>query len=209
MNFSISPYYAASLRPTVRRQCADNTHSWTVNKEFFATSTEMSEIDWAQTLNETAFWWRHKGPVTSQFTDLIRWPIYILIAFLFLAFNLYSWAHMWQIIHHTKMSPIDTCTIVFDIVLCWWDCSLGGWHTLFCTINNRSLCCNKGTCKFAPLPYMDGDGETNDGTLLSRGLKYPFCQWTRQWIHNTSIVVARYLQLMAVETIPDAWEPRQ
>ena len=34
----------------------------------------VSEIDLFQPRHETAFWWRHNGPVTSQLTDLIKWP---------------------------------------------------------------------------------------------------------------------------------------
>ena len=36
----------------------------------------LSEIDWSQPRHGTALLWRHKGPVTSQLTDLIGWPIY-------------------------------------------------------------------------------------------------------------------------------------
>ena len=39
-------------------------------------------------------------------------------------------------------------------------------------------------------------------------LKYAFYQWTRQRIHNTLIVVDRYLRLMGDKTIPDSSEPR-
>ena len=38
----------------------------------------VSEIDLSQPRHETAFWWRHNGPVTSQLTDPIKWPIYPL-----------------------------------------------------------------------------------------------------------------------------------
>ena len=33
----------------------------------------VSEIDLSQPRHETAFWWRHNGPVTSQSTDPIKW----------------------------------------------------------------------------------------------------------------------------------------
>ena len=36
----------------------------------------VSEIDLSQTRHETAFWWRHNGPVTSQLTNRIEWPNY-------------------------------------------------------------------------------------------------------------------------------------
>ena len=38
----------------------------------------VSEIDLYQPRHETAFWWRHNRPVTSQLTDLIKWPNYPL-----------------------------------------------------------------------------------------------------------------------------------
>ena len=38
----------------------------------------MSEIDLSQPRHETAFWWRHNGPVTSQWTDPIKRPNYPL-----------------------------------------------------------------------------------------------------------------------------------
>ena len=34
----------------------------------------VSEIDLSQPRHETVFWWRHNGPMTSQFTDPIKWP---------------------------------------------------------------------------------------------------------------------------------------
>ena len=37
---------------------------------------QVSEIDLSQPRHETAFWWRHNGPVTSQLTDRIKWPNY-------------------------------------------------------------------------------------------------------------------------------------
>ena len=36
----------------------------------------VSEIDLSQPRYETAFWWRHNEPVTSQLTDRIKWPNY-------------------------------------------------------------------------------------------------------------------------------------
>ena len=38
----------------------------------------VSEIDLSQPRHETAFWWRHNGPVTSQLTDPIKWRNYLL-----------------------------------------------------------------------------------------------------------------------------------
>ena len=60
---------------------------------------------------------------------------------------------------------------------------------------------------------MDDDGETTYETaiFLCFNLKYTFIRvfwWTRQRIHNTLIVVDRYLRLMGDKTIPDSAEPR-
>ena len=38
----------------------------------------VSKIDLSQPKHETAFWWRHNGPVTSQLTDPNKWRIYPL-----------------------------------------------------------------------------------------------------------------------------------
>ena len=60
---------------------------------------------------------------------------------------------------------------------------------------------------------MDDDGETTYETpmFLCFDLKYTFIcvyWWTRQRIHNTLIVVGRYLRLMGDKTIPDTAGPR-
>ena len=54
--------------------------------------------------------------------------------------------------------------------------------------------------------YLDKDGETNWATLISRcfRLKYAINQWTRQRIHNTLIVVGRYLRLKGDKTTPNS-----
>ena len=38
----------------------------------------VSEIYLSQPRHQTALWWCHNGPVTSQLTDPIKWPIYPL-----------------------------------------------------------------------------------------------------------------------------------
>ena len=56
------------------------------------------------------------------------------------------------------------------------------------------------------LIYLDKDGETNWVTLIwwCFRLKYAIYQWTRQRIHNTLIVIGRYLRLMGDKTIPNS-----
>ena len=57
---------------------------------------------------------------------------------------------------------------------------------------------------------MDDDGETTYETpmFLCFNLKIHLYWWMRQRIHNTLIVVDRYLRLMEDKTIPDSAEPR-
>ena len=38
----------------------------------FRDKRRVSEIDLSQSRHETAFWWRHNGPVTSQLTHPIK-----------------------------------------------------------------------------------------------------------------------------------------
>ena len=57
---------------------------------------------------------------------------------------------------------------------------------------------------------MDDDGTKRRRSCVLT-LKYIFIcvfWWTRQRIHNTLIVVDRYLRLMGDKTIPDSVEPR-
>ena len=69
----------------------------------------VSEIDLSQTRHETAFWWRHNGPVTSQLTDPIKWPNYPLdLIGIYVHINT-----------HNKESMTQRCrsTNVFDIFI--------------------------------------------------------------------------------------------
>ena len=59
----------------------------------------VSEIDLSQPRHETAFWWRHKGPVMSQLTDPTKWPNYPLELI-----RIYVHKHTQQRIPDTKMS---------------------------------------------------------------------------------------------------------
>ena len=70
----------------------------------------VSEIDLSQPRHETAFSWRHNGPVTSQTTDRIKWPNYPVELI-----GIYVHKHTQQRIPDTKMSQIDKYTTVFDI----------------------------------------------------------------------------------------------
>ena len=103
---------------------------------------------------------------------------------------------------------------------CVWYCcsypyglSLNGWHALLCIINNRhSVAITTHAIKRHFLIWM---ATVRQPTKRRRScvltLKYTFIcvyWWTRQRIHNTLIVVNRYLWLMGDKTIPDSAEPR-
>ena len=75
----------------------------------------VSEIDLSQPRHETAFWWYHNGPVMSQLTDLIKWPIYMLHLIV-------TYVHV-----HTQdkrpMTPtcqtsthLELCLLYFDVI---------------------------------------------------------------------------------------------
>ena len=91
--------------------------------------------------------------------------ILICIAYLSLAFSWDLWAYRFE----EFMTQIGTsCTTVFYIFFNWWWMVDGGWHTLFCITNNRHLLCPKHTFNYyAPLLYLDEDGEPNSDTLVS------------------------------------------
>ena len=92
-----------------------------------------SEIDLSQPGYETAFWWRHNGPVTSQLTKPIKWPYYPLeFIEIYVHINGYS-----------KESLTQRCPRSTNVHCVWYFCtylyglSLNGWHALFCIANNR------------------------------------------------------------------------
>ena len=68
----------------------------------------VSEIDLSQPRNETAFWWRHNGPVTSQSTDPIKWPNHPLELI-----EIYVYINI-----HNKESLTQRCRRSTNIQLC-------------------------------------------------------------------------------------------
>ena len=110
----------------------------------------VSEIDLTQPRHETAFWWRHNGPVTSQSTDPIKWPNYPseLIG-IYMHINT-----------HDKESLTQKCRRSTNLQLCLIFCiylyglSLNGRHVFFCITNNRH------DVTITTHANMDDDGET-------------------------------------------------
>ena len=101
----------------------------------------------------------------------------------------------------------------------WYYCtypygsSLNGWHALLCIANNRhNVTITTHAIKRHFLIWMTTvrqPAKRRRSFILTS--KYTFIcvyWWTTQRIHNTLIVVDRYLRLMGDKTIPDSAEPR-
>ena len=97
----------------------------------------------------------------------------------------------------------------------WYFCTylyglnLKGWHALFRIENNRDgVTITTHAIKRHFLIWMT---TVRQPTKRRCSFKCTFIcvyWWTRQRIHNTLIVVDRYLRLMGDKTIPDSAEPR-
>ena len=91
--------------------------------------------------------------------------------------------------------------------------SLNGWHALLCIANNRyDVTITTHAIKRHFLIWMTTVRQpTKRRRSCVLTLNYTFIcvyWWTRQRIHNSLIVVDRYLRLMGDKTIPDSAEPR-
>ena len=101
----------------------------------------------------------------------------------------------------------------------WYFCtypyglSLNGWHALLSIANNRhGVTITTHAIKRHFLIWMTTVRQpTKRRRSCVLTIKYTIIcvyWWTRQRIHNTLIVVDRYLRLMGDKTIPDSAEPR-
>ena len=91
--------------------------------------------------------------------------------------------------------------------------SLNGWQALLCIANNRhDVTITTHAIKRNFLIWMTMVRQpTKRHRSCVLALKYAFIcvyWWTRQRIHNTLMVVDRYLRLMGDKTIPDSQEHR-
>ena len=88
----------------------------------------VSEIDLSHPRHETAFWWRHNRPVTSQLTDPIKWPNYPLeLIGIYVHINILNKESLTQ--RCRRSTQMYNCVWYFCIYL--YDLSLNGWHALF------------------------------------------------------------------------------
>ena len=169
----------------------------------------VSEVDLSQPRHETAFWWRHNVPVTSQLTDPIKWPNYPLeLIRIYVHINTYN-----------KESLTHSCHRSTNVQLCLIFCTypygvgLNGWHALLCIANNHhGVTITTHAVKNHFLIWMTmGRQPTERRRSCVLTLKYAFIcvyWWTIQIIQITLIVVDQYLRLMGDKTIPASAEPR-
>ena len=144
--------------------------------------------------------------MTSKWTSDVTINRPNQVAYFSLTFRRDWWGHryMQQNINDTKMSYIDTYTIVINLFYIGRaGVSVDDMHYLE-PQRNRLLRHHTST-----LIWMRTVGQLRHvyyhGVFM---LRYAFYRWTRQKIHNTMIVVDRYLQPMEYKTIPDSAESR-
>ena len=105
------------------------------------------------------------------------------------------------------------CNCVWYFCIYLYGLSLYGWHAVFCITNNHhDVTITTHAIKRHFLIWMTTVRQpTKRRCPCVLTLKYTFIcvyWWTRQRIHNTLIVVDRYLRLMGDKTISDSAEPR-
>ena len=141
----------------------------------------VSEIDLSQPRHETAFWWRHNGPVTSQSTELIG--IYVHI-------NTHNKESLTQ--RCRRSTNIHLC-LIFLYISIWFESK--GWHSLFCIANNRhgvTMITTHAIKRHFLIWMTTARQPTKRRRSCVLLLKCTFIcvyWWMRQRIHNTLIVV--------------------
>ena len=170
---------------------------------------QVSEIDLSQPRHETAFWWHNNGPVTSQLSDPIKWPNYPLQLIGIYVPKTHTTKNPWR--KDVVDRQMYNCVGYFCIYP--YGLSLNGWHALLCIRNNRhGLTITTHATRRHFLIWMTTVRQpTKRRRSCVLTLIYTFIcvyWWTRQRIHNTLIVVDRYLRLMGDKTIPGSAEPR-
>ena len=168
----------------------------------------VAEIDLSQPRHETAFWWRHNWSMTSQLTDPIKWPNHQSeLIKIYVHINTHSNKTLTQ--RCRRSTNVLLCLIFLYII---YGLSLNGWHELICIANRHGVTITMHAIKRHFLIWMTTVRQhTKRRCSYVSTSEYIFicvCWWTRQRIHNTLIVVDRYLRLMGDKTIPESAEPR-
>ena len=79
----------------------------------------VSKIDLSQPRHETAFWWRHNEPVTSQSTDPIKWPNYPLeLIRIYVHINTHNKDSLTQ--RCRKSTNVEPC-LIFLYISIWFE----------------------------------------------------------------------------------------
>ena len=200
------PYYQyrnSNCRYQTRVRLSCLVHPCVRNKR------RVSEIDLSQPRHETAFWWRHNGPVTSQLTDPITLPNYPLeLIGIYVHINTQNKEYLTR--RCRRSTNVQLCLIFCTYP---YGLSLNVWYALLCIANNRhGVTITTYAIKRHFHIWMTTVRQpTKHRRSRVLTLKYTFIcvyWWTRQRIHNTLIAVDRYLRLMGDTTIPDSAEPR-
>ena len=90
----------------------------------------VSEIDLSQPRHETAFWWHHNGPLTSQLTDPIKWPNYPLeLIGTYVHINIHSKESLTQ--RCRRSTNVQMC-LIFLYISIWFE---GKW--MACLISHH------------------------------------------------------------------------
>ena len=90
----------------------------------------VSEIDLSQPGHETAFWWRHNGPVTSQLTDRIKWPNYpVELIGIYVHINTHNKESLTQ--RYPRSTNVQLC-LIFLYISIWFEFFIyNGWHARY------------------------------------------------------------------------------
>ena len=163
-----------------------------------ARQAPVSEIDLSQLRD--AFWWRHNGPVTSQLIDPIKWPNYPLQLIGIYVYKTHTTKNPWRI--DVVDRQMYNCVGYFCIYP--YGLSLNGWHALLCIANNcHGVTITTHATRRHFLVWMTMVRQpTKRRCSCALTLRYTFIcvyWWTRQRIHNTLIVVDRYLRRMGIK----------
>ena len=148
----------------------------------------VSEIDLSQPRHETAFWWRHSGPVTSQLTNPIKWRDYPLqLIGIYVHMNTHNKEYL---THRCRRSTNVQLCLTFCIYL--YGLSLNGWYAVFCITNNRhGLTITTHAIKRHLLIWMTTVRQPTKRrcscVLTEKSTFICVYWWTRKRVHNTMV----------------------